>query len=84
MAHLSGTIGENPNGIPNNLMPYITQVAVGKLKELGVFGNILIILPGFLHRLSDGLQSCKMNTGIYLLLRKDPLQRFSVQNIRFP
>ena len=32
-------IGENPNGIPNNLMPYITQVAVGKLKELGVFGN---------------------------------------------
>ena len=38
-AHQSGTIGENPNGIPNNLMPYITQVAVGKLKELGVFGN---------------------------------------------
>ena len=38
-AHKSGTIGENPNGIPKNLMPYITQVAVGKLKELGVFGN---------------------------------------------
>ena len=38
-AHKSGTIGEKPNGIPNNLMPYITQVAVGKLKELGVFGN---------------------------------------------
>ena len=38
-AHASGTIGENPNGIPNNLMPYITQVAVGRLKELGVFGN---------------------------------------------
>ena len=38
-AHKSGTIGENPNGVPNNLMPYITQVAVGKLKELGVFGN---------------------------------------------
>lgn len=38
-AHESGTIGENPNGIPNNLMPYITQVAVGKRKELGVFGN---------------------------------------------
>lgn len=38
-AHKSGMIGENPNGIPNNLMPYITQVAVGKLKELGVFGN---------------------------------------------
>ena len=38
-AHPSGKIGENPNGIPNNLMPYITQVAVGKRKELGVFGN---------------------------------------------
>lgn len=38
-AHKSGTIGENPNGIPNNLMPYITQVAVGKLKELGIFGD---------------------------------------------
>ncbi|MBO5302452.1 MAG: UDP-glucose 4-epimerase GalE [Lachnospiraceae bacterium] len=38
-AHKSGLIGENPNGIPNNLMPYITQVAVGKLKELGVFGD---------------------------------------------
>ena len=37
--HPSGRIGENPNGIPNNLMPYITQVAVGKRKELGVFGN---------------------------------------------
>lgn len=38
-AHKSGRIGEDPNGIPNNLMPYITQVAVGKLKELQVFGN---------------------------------------------
>lgn len=38
-AHKSGLIGENPNGIPNNLMPYVTQVAVGKLKELGVFGD---------------------------------------------
>ena len=38
-AHQSGTMGENPNGIPNNLMPYITQVAVGKLEKLGVFGN---------------------------------------------
>ena len=38
-AHESGTIGDNPNGIPNNLMPYVTQVAVGRLKELGVFGD---------------------------------------------
>ncbi len=38
-AHKSGKIGDNPNGIPNNLMPYITQVAVGKRPELSVFGN---------------------------------------------
>ena len=38
-AHKSGTIGENPSGIPNNLMPYITQVAVGKRDHLNVFGN---------------------------------------------
>lgn len=38
-AHPSGRIGEDPNGIPNNLVPYITQVAVGKLKALGVFGD---------------------------------------------
>ena len=38
-AHKSGLIGENPNGIPNNLMPYITQTAIGIRKELGVFGN---------------------------------------------
>ena len=38
-AHKSGRIGENPNGIPNNLMPYITQVAIGKLPYLNVFGD---------------------------------------------
>lgn len=38
-AHKSGLIGEDPNGIPNNLLPYIAQVAVGKLECLGVFGN---------------------------------------------
>lgn len=38
-AHESGMIGEDPAGIPNNLTPYITQVAVGKLKEVGVFGD---------------------------------------------
>lgn len=38
-AHESGLIGEDPSGIPNNLMPYITQVAVGKLPELSIFGN---------------------------------------------
>jgi UDP-glucose 4-epimerase len=38
-AHESGTIGESPNGIPNNLMPYITQVAVGKREKLSIYGN---------------------------------------------
>ncbi|HHX60905.1 MAG TPA: UDP-glucose 4-epimerase GalE [Epulopiscium sp.] len=38
-AHKSGTIGENPKGIPNNLVPYITQVAVGKLDYLSIFGD---------------------------------------------
>lgn len=38
-AHRSGLIGEDPRGIPNNLMPYISQVAVGRLKELAIFGN---------------------------------------------
>ena len=38
-AHESGLLGESPNGIPNNLMPYIMQVALGKLPELGVFGD---------------------------------------------
>lgn len=38
-AHPSGLIGEDPNGIPNNLMPFVSQVAIGKLKEVNVFGN---------------------------------------------
>ncbi|HMM60833.1 MAG TPA: GDP-mannose 4,6-dehydratase, partial [Candidatus Rifleibacterium sp.] len=38
-AHASGLIGEDPNGIPNNLMPYITQVAIGRRPHLNVFGN---------------------------------------------
>ena len=38
-AHPSGLLGEDPNGIPNNLMPYISQVSIGKLKELHIFGN---------------------------------------------
>lgn len=38
-AHASGNIGEDPNGIPNNLMPYITQVAIGKREKLNIYGN---------------------------------------------
>ncbi|MEN2751831.1 UDP-glucose 4-epimerase GalE [Psychrobacter sp. FBL11] len=45
-AHLSGQIGEDPNDIPNNLMPYISQVAVGKLKQLSIFGNDYLTVDG--------------------------------------
>ncbi|MGX2961375.1 UDP-glucose 4-epimerase GalE [Peribacillus sp. JNUCC 23] len=45
-AHKSGRIGEDPNGIPNNLLPYISQVAVGKLDELNVFGDDYSTLDG--------------------------------------
>ena len=45
-AHASGLIGEDPNGIPNNLMPYITQVAVGKLDKLHVFGDDYATVDG--------------------------------------
>jgi len=45
-AHASGQIGEDPNGIPNNLLPYIAQVAVGKLKSLNVFGDDYDTLDG--------------------------------------
>ena len=38
-AHESGDLGENPNGIPNNLLPYVSQVAVGKLEQVQVFGD---------------------------------------------
>lgn len=45
-AHESGEIGEDPNDIPNNLMPYISQVAIGKLKELSIYGNDYDTLDG--------------------------------------
>jgi UDP-glucose 4-epimerase len=45
-AHISGRIGEDPNGIPNNLMPYISQVAVGKLDKLSVFGSDYSTIDG--------------------------------------
>lgn len=45
-AHKSGLIGEAPNGIPNNLMPYVTQVASGKLEKLKIFGNDFFTVDG--------------------------------------
>lgn len=74
-AHPSGRIGEDPNGIPNNLMPFISQVAVGKLKELNVFGNDYPTPDGtcirdYIHvmDLADGhvkaLEKIKENPGV--------------------
>ncbi|HAS22360.1 MAG TPA: UDP-glucose 4-epimerase GalE [Idiomarina loihiensis] len=45
-AHRSGLIGEDPNGIPNNLLPYVSQVAIGKLEQLNVYGNDYPTLDG--------------------------------------
>lgn len=76
-AHESGLIGENPNGIPNNLMPYIGQVAIGKLDHLNVFGNDYDTVDGtgvrdYIHvvDLSLGhlkaLNKIKADTGVHI------------------
>ena len=78
-AHESGLIGEDPKGIPNNLCPYITQVAVGKRKELGVFGNdynthdgtgvrdyihVVDLAHGHLLAVNPGLIIVNLGTGV--------------------
>lgn len=60
-AHKSGLIGENPNGIPNNLMPYITQTAIGMRKELGIFGDDYDTHDGTGVR--DYIHVCDLATG---------------------
>lgn len=67
-AHESGLIGENPNGIPNNLMPYITKVATGKLKELSIFGNDYPTKDGTGVR--DYIHVCDLAVGHVLALEK--------------
>ena len=67
-AHKSGLIGENPNGIPNNLMPYITQVAIGKRECLGVFGNDYNTVDGTGVR--DYIHVCDLAMGHVLTLDK--------------
>lgn len=67
-AHPSGLIGEDPNGIPNNLVPYITQVCVGKLAKLGVFGNDYDTKDGTCIR--DYIHVCDLATGHILALEK--------------
>lgn len=60
-AHESGLIGENPNGIPNNLLPYIAQVAVGKLEQLSVFGDDYDTIDGTGVR--DYIHVCDLASG---------------------
>ena len=67
-AHPSGLIGEDPNGIPNNLMPYITQVAIGKRECLGVFGNDYNTKDGTGVR--DYIHVCDLAYGHVLALDK--------------
>lgn len=67
-AHPSGLIGEDPNGIPNNLMPYITKVATGKLKELSIFGNDYPTKDGTGVR--DYIHVCDLAVGHVLALEK--------------
>lgn len=67
-AHSSGKIGEDPNGIPNNLVPYITQVAVGKLEVLGIFGNDYPTPDGTCIR--DYIHVCDLAEGHILALDK--------------
>ena len=67
-AHESGLIGENPNGIPNNLMPYITKVATGKLEKLSIFGNDYPTKDGTGVR--DYIHVCDLAKGHILALNK--------------
>jgi len=67
-AHPSGLIGEDPNDIPNNLMPYITQVAIGKLGRLRVFGNDYPTCDGTGVR--DYIHVCDLAEGHLLALEK--------------
>ncbi len=66
-AHESGLIGEDPNGIPNNLMPYITQVCIGKLDHLNVFGNDYDTVDGTGVR--DYIHVCDLAYGHVLALK---------------
>lgn len=79
-AHPSGLIGEDPSGIPNNLMPYITQVAVGRLKELSVFGNDYPTRDGTCIR--DYIHVCDLAEGHIAALKKvDELQGCTAINL---
>lgn len=67
-AHKSGLIGEDPNGIPNNLLPYVSQVAVGKSKEISIFGDDYNTKDGTGVR--DYIHVCDLARGHYLAIKK--------------
>lgn len=67
-AHPSGLLGEDPNGIPNNLMPYVSQVAIGKLKKLHVYGDDYHTADGTGVR--DYIHVCDLAEGHVATLRK--------------
>ena len=70
-AHESGRIGEDPKGIPNNLMPYISQVAVGKLEKLGVFGDDYDTPDGY-HVGPDGVWDGQPTTQVVDTMKLGP------------
>lgn len=79
-AHKSGKIGEDPNGIPNNLLPYITQVAIGKLQCLSVFGNDYPTHDGTGVR--DYIHVCDLANGHLCAVNKiDDLEGVNVYNL---
>ena len=79
-AHESGLIGEDPGGIPNNLMPYITQVAVGRLKELSIFGDDYPTRDGTCIR--DYIHVCDLAEGhLCALASLDKLQGCTPVNL---
>ena len=77
-AHKSGLIGEEPNGIPNNLMPYIVRVATGKLPKLSIFGNDYDTVDGTGVR--DYIHVCDLSYGHVLALKnkKDGLKIYNL------
>lgn len=79
-AHPSGLIGEDPNGIPNNLVPYISQVAIGKLEKLSVYGGDYETIDGTGVR--DFIHVVDLASGHVSALRHiDKLQGYDVFNL---
>jgi UDP-glucose 4-epimerase len=78
-AHDSGLIGDNPNGVPNNLMPYITRVAAGELKELSVFGGNYNTEDGTCIR--DYIHVVDLAKGHVKSLQNNSGKRLSIYNL---